>query len=259
MNNHSCRVSVIVPVYNGEKFIESAVRNVLGQSYGPSELIVVDDGSTDRTAELLKAFQGVIRYVHQGKSGPAAARNHGLKLAVGNIVAFLDADDLWPDTKLETHVRFLKENPDVDIVQGLIQQMILNKSNPSSSDMRFDLSSAPYQFINIGSATYRKSVFDRIGDFDEMLFDNEDTDWFIRAWEKNVKKVLINEVSLYYRLHDGNMVWHQKPAKRALLKIFKKHLDRMRREKAGVDSNLSDLRNYIGQPPVLRRLHHEQY
>ena len=258
MNNHSCRVSVIVPVYNGEKFIESAVRNVLRQSHSPSELIVVDDGSTDRTAELLKAFQGVIRYVRQKKSGPAAARNHGLKLAVGDIVAFLDADDLWPDTKLETHVGFLKENPDVDIVQGLIQQMMLNKSKASSSDMIFDLSSAPYQFINIGSATYRKSVFDRIGDFDETLFDNEDTDWFIRAWEKNVKKVLINEVSLYYRLHDENMVWHQRPAQLALLKIFKRHLDRRRGRKTVVDSNLSDLRNYIGQPPALRRLHHEK-
>jgi len=258
MNKHSSRVSVIVPVYNGEKFIESAVRNVLGQSHSPSELIVVDDGSTDRTAELLNIFQGVIRYVSQENSGPAAARNYGLKLAAGDIVAFLDADDLWPDTKLETHVKFLKDNPDVDIVQGLIQQMILNKSNPSSSDMKFDLSSAPYQFINIGSATYRKSVFDRIGDFDETLFDNEDTDWFIRAWEKNVKKVLINKVSLYYRLHDGNMVWSQRPAQQALLKIFKRHLDRRRKEKVGVDSNISDLRNFIGQPPVLRRLNHEQ-
>lgn len=251
MTKQSSDISVIVPVFNGEKFIKHAVENILAQSYSPAEVIIIDDGSTDKTAEIVKVFRNRVCYVSQKNRGPAAARNHGLRLATGDLIAFLDVDDLWPLNRLERDICFLEKNPNVKIVQGLIQQMSLKKSELPTSNLKFKISSEPYQFINIGSATFRRTVFEIVGNFDETLFDNEDTDWFIRAWEKNITKKVINEVSLYYRLHDQNMIWSQKPAQFALIKVFKKHLDRNRSNKATVKLNMVSLKEYIGKPYAL--------
>ncbi|MBD3561475.1 glycosyltransferase family 2 protein, partial [Planktothrix sp. FACHB-1355] len=123
MEDNSLFVSAIIPVYNGEKYLAEAIKNVKNQDYQPLEIIVIDDGSTDRTPEVAAAFKDSIRYVSQPNSGPAAARNHGIRIANGDVIAFLDVDDLWSDDKLKLQANYLANNPSVGIVQGLIQQM----------------------------------------------------------------------------------------------------------------------------------------
>lgn len=243
-------VSVIIPVYNGASFLAGAVENVLAQKYQALEIIVVDDGSTDATADIAVGYPNEVCYVYQSNAGPSAARNRGIELAQGELIAFLDVDDLWSDHKLNLQTAYLKANPTVEIVQGHIQTMHLAEP-VSLHKPRFEITSAPYHYINIGSALYRKSVFDKVGLFNEALTDNEDTDWFIRAWENGVSKVVLDEVTLFYRKHTSNTSHNQHPVNYGLTKLIKKHLDRSRNDPT-FRSKLSagpGVVEYLGQPP----------
>jgi len=114
-------VSVIVPAYNAEKYIPETIQSVLGQTYEAWELIIVDDGSTDKTAETVAAFDDRrIRLVEQENRGVGAARNAGIALAQGDYITFLDADDVLPPESLAARVRYLEEHPEVDVVDGRI-------------------------------------------------------------------------------------------------------------------------------------------
>src|SRR6266536_3462505 len=114
-------VSVILPVYNGARFLRDAVESVRRQRYEPLETIIVDDGSTDETREIATGFPGEVSYVRQENAGPPAARNTGLRLARGTLIGFLDADDVWTDDKLALQVPRLLEEPSVDAVLGYTQ------------------------------------------------------------------------------------------------------------------------------------------
>ena len=245
-------LSVIIPIYNGEKFLAEAIHTVQQQNYQPLELIVVDDGSTDRTAQIATQFEPEVRYVYQPNQGPAAARNCGIKLAQGEFLAFLDVDDLWAERILGDFITYLVANPDVEIVQGLIQRQQLKIDELHRDQSAFENVFAPYQFISLGSAIYRKSVFDKVGLFDESLWDNEDTDWFLRAWEHSVSKVVLPQVMLFYRKHDRNITLKQKKLVQfGLVKIYKRHLDRMRDRDKGIPHSTPSisLPTYLGQSP----------
>lgn len=108
-------VSVIIVVYNGEKYIEQAIKSVLNQTYTNVELIVVDDGSTDNTAQIIRKYEN-IKYIYQKNKGQGAARNLGLANAIGDYIAYLDADDLYEPNKIEEQIKILKEENDIDIV-----------------------------------------------------------------------------------------------------------------------------------------------
>jgi uncharacterized protein (DUF1919 family) len=246
-------VSVIIPVFNGERFLAGAVENVLKQNYEPLEIIIVDDGSTDGTALIASTFKDCVRYYYQSNRGPAAARNLGIKEAQGDVIAFLDVDDLWPINKLKHQTSCLAANPSVEIAQGLIRNMALDPSAPPD-ELIFEETTEPYKFINLGSAVYRRSVFEKVGLFDETLHDNEDVDWFFRAWENNVTKVVLDQVGLFYRRHDCNMSRHQDRCDLQLVRLFKKHLDRCR-SRVGLSTTRHlerpSIADYIGSTPIL--------
>jgi len=221
-------VSVIIPVYNGERFLLEAVRNVQAQGHDRLEIIVIDDGSTDATPAILEGLGNQVRAVRQPNSGPSAARNHGLKLSQGNFIAFHDVDDLWEAGALKALLDAFDAHPDAEIVQGLIQRMELQRGRDSKG-LEFQASGEPYQFINLGSALIRREVFHRVGLLDESLRENEDTDWFLRAWEQNVTKIVLPRLVLHYRIHDRNLVHSQRLVAGGMLRMLKRHLDRERR------------------------------
>ena len=111
-------VSVIVPAYNAARFLPHAVESIRRQDYLPLEIVIVDDGSTDDTAEVARDLGSDIRYVYQPNAGPAAARNRGLEQARRELIAFLDADDEWPPDKLRIQVGRLLAEPELDVVTG---------------------------------------------------------------------------------------------------------------------------------------------
>jgi glycosyltransferase involved in cell wall biosynthesis len=228
-------VSVVIPVFNGERFLREAVESVLAQQYSSLEIIVVDDGSTDGTANVARSLPETVRYLYQTNQGPAAARNRGIEQAQGSLIAFADADDLWPADKLELQLPYLIKEPAVDIVLGRIQQVLLSEAQEIAE---------PAFSVNLGSAIIRKSVFERVGLFDETMRYSEDVDWFMRARESGAAIVTIDAVTLLYRQHEENMTRGKSTSELNVLKALKKSLDR-RRERTGSASALPSFRSTV--------------
>ena len=228
-------VSVVIPVFNGERFLREAVQSVLDQKYSPLDIIVVDDGSTDGTATVARSLPETVRYLHQTNQGPAAARNRGIEQAQGSLIAFTDADDLWPAAKLELQLPYLINDPKIDIVLGRIQQVLVDGPT-EAQETAFS--------VNLGSAVMRKSVFERVGLFDETMRYSEDVDWFMRAREAGAAIVTIDAVTLFYRQHDQNMTRGKSTSELNVLKALKKSLDR-RRELSGSAGALPSFRSRV--------------
>jgi glycosyltransferase involved in cell wall biosynthesis len=234
-------VSVVIPVFNGERFLREAVQSVLDQKYSPIEIIIVDDGSTDGTATVARSLGETVRYLHQTNQGPAAARNRGIEHAQGSLIAFADADDLWPSTKLGVQLLYLINDAAIEIVMGRIQQVRLSKTvNGQTQAEEF---AEPAFSVNLGSAVIRKSVFERVGLFDETMRYSEDVDWFMRAREAGAAIVTIDAVTLLYRQHEENMTRGKSTSELNVLKALKRSLDR-RREQTGVASSLPSIKDF---------------
>jgi hypothetical protein len=222
-------VSVIIPIYNGARFLPYAIANILGQNYPSLEIIVVDDGSTDDIDAVVEALSVDVRYFKQENSGAAAARNRGIKDASGDIIAFLDVDDLWPENNLAFLVDRLTQNPRCDLVRGFAQLMAVGPATGSFEYIGNPKESFPYY---IGAGLYRRSAFQKVGLFDAELKFAEDTDWFTRAREKRLKIEQLEQVTLLVRRHDNNMTRGKSLVELNMLRVFKKALDRQRGETA---------------------------
>lgn len=218
-------VSVIIPVFNGESFIKGAVESVLSQNYPALELIIVDDGSTDRTEQIISELPCGVRYFKQPNAGPAAARNRGIKDASGEYIAFLDVDDLWPENNLNSLVDELLRDPEIEVVLGYDQIM---QRDPRSNDYEYVGNPEKTFPYSVAAGLYRKSVFANVGLFDSTLIFGEDTDWFVRAKESGVKIRRIEAVTLLVRRHGQNMTEGKDIVELNTLRVFKKVLDRRR-------------------------------
>ena len=229
-------VSVIVPCYNAARFLPDAIASVRAQNYEPLEILVVDDGSTDATPQTVAALGADIRYFRQENSGPAAARNRGLRDARGELIGFADADDQWPDGKLELQVGRLVEDPVVDIVSGRIRYIEL--PGAEKLDLPFEGPDHSVAHIHLGAGLYHRRVFDVVGLLDETLRISEDFDWFLRAREAGLKIVILREVTLLYRLHESNMTRELKARDLMLTRVLHDSLAR-RRQKSGKAEELA--------------------
>lgn len=225
-------VSVIIPAYNCERFIAEAVESVRRQDHRPIEIIVVDDGSTDGTSAHVKNLGKDIRYVHQSNRGPAAARNRGIEMAKGEVFAFLDADDYWPENKLEIQLAHLRRYPRIEVVLGRIQ--FTGSLTEADMKIRFEGPDNTMVNINLGSGIFKRAVFEKVGIFDESLRHFEDHDWFLRAREKDVSMVILENITLYYRRHENSMSSRKSEDDPTMIQILKKSLDRRRQDNKGL-------------------------
>lgn len=179
------QVSVIIPSYNRGWIIKEAIDSVLAQDYRAFELIVVDDGSTDNTSEILDSYKDDIKVLFQDNNGVSAARNRGVAASLGRFVAFLDSDDLWLPQKLSTQVAFFNKTPDALICQTeefwIRNGIRVNpkKRHKKPSGMIFEPSLA-LCLVSPSAVMIRRSLFDRVGGFDETLPACEDYDLWLR-------------------------------------------------------------------------------
>lgn len=238
MNSHTPLISVIVPAYNAAVFLTEAIQSIQQQCYDPLEIIVIDDGSTDETSEIAKNFNNILRYVYQENQGPAVARNTGLKLAEGEIIAFLDADDLWPENKLNSQLAYFNQEPSLEIVIGRVQCLL--REDTTTGEVKFKEFAQPTIAVNLGAGLFKKSVFDKLGYFDLSLRQSEDVDLFMRIREAGVSMATIETVTLYYRIHGDNITRDRTEQKTLFLKALKKSLDR-RRQMEGIAATLPNL------------------
>ena len=234
-------ISVIIPVYNGKQFLSEAINSILQQNYNPLEIIVVDDGSTDGTVRLQNSFGEQVRYVYQDNKGPAAARNTGLVVANGEFIAFLDSDDVWPPNKLNTQINYLLQNLNLEVIIGYTTSFDSEITNANKILLEKDSVIS----VQLGSALFRKSAFEKVGTFDEELKFSEDHDWFLRAREKEIEMLVLEDITLYHRRHYNNMTEGANQDTYQLTAILKKSLDRRRLQNDGKANSLPKLSDYI--------------
>ena len=233
-------ISVVTPVYNAARYLPEAIASVREQRYEPLEIIVVDDGSTDSTPETVRSLGSDILYVRQENAGPAAARNRGLRLARGEFVGLLDADDQWPPDKLRIQLERFRAEPELEVVCGRIRYIQLEGGE--KPNMRFEGPDQTVRHIHLGCGLFRRAVFEKVGLFDESLRFSEDHDWFLRARERDVKMVILKDVTLLYRLHSGNVTRGKDSQDFLLTRVLKKSLDR--RRQAGKSGDLKRWSDY---------------
>ncbi len=190
-------VTCIIPVFNCEKYIESAIESVLNQTYKNIEIIVVDDGSTDRTPELIKKFNGKIKYIRHPNSGSAAARNLGISKASGDFIGFLDSDDMWDKNKIFLQLKCFENNPEIDVC--LCNIKIINEKEVLKDQY---VLVTPYTVCSI---LIKIDALKKVGHFNVNLKFGEDTDWFMRIRELNIPVKILKDILVYARLHKNNL------------------------------------------------------
>ena len=178
-------VSVIIPTYNRADWLTEAIDSVLAQSYPSCELIIVDDGSTDRTRELIAGYKQPLHYLYQPNQGVSSARNLGIRSATGQYIALLDSDDLWLPQKVEQQVAIMEQCPELQLCHT--EEIWIRRGvrvNPKKKHQKYGGYIFPYCLplcvISPSSAMIRRSLFDEIGYFDETLPACEDYDLWLR-------------------------------------------------------------------------------
>jgi len=194
-------VSVVIPVHNGAAHLAAAVASAAAQVPPPAEIVVVDDGSTDGSAAIAAGCAGPVRVLRQDRAGPAAARNAGLALARGDAVAFLDHDDAWPPGSLAALAAALDAPPPADLAYGRVR-LIGDGLPPPEAPATGRLEGYA---VTLGAALIRRALFARIGTFEPTLEIGEDLDWLMRAREHGCAIATIAAVTLWHRVHPGQM------------------------------------------------------
>ena len=197
-------VSCIVPVFNGERFLGEALDSILAQTYRPVEVIVVDDGSTDRTPEVVARYGRRITYLRQVNGGSASAKNRGVSVARGDLLAFLDADDLWHPDKLTRQRRRILERPDLSLCFTRFQNFWMPELADEEARYRDDPLSGPSSAWSICTLLTPRATFERLGPFQDGLRGNENMLWFLRAVDAGAAIEVLPDVLMYRRFHRHN-------------------------------------------------------
>ncbi|GAB4530116.1 MAG: hypothetical protein Tsb0014_12550 [Pleurocapsa sp.] len=205
------QISIIIPTYNSSAYIEQALNSVWQQTFTDYEIIVIDDGSTDGTGDKLNPYKSRIRYFYQDNQGSAAARNTGINLAKGNLIAFLDADDYWLlANKLELQVNYFNERSSL----GLINtgwRVVDSKNNKISTVQPWheapDLNLETWlrsKCVRTSSLMIRRKWLERVKGFDEALRQSHDVDLVLRLALAGCEAAWLKQETVAYRQHEGN-------------------------------------------------------
>lgn len=200
--NRPDSVSVIVIVKNGERFLAEALQSIERQTLPPLETLVVDGGSTDRTAAIAHSFAGV-RYLQQPDHGISNAYNFGLTQARGELVAFLSHDDLWMPDKLAIQAGYLRAHPDCQYVVGRIRSFLEPGDTPPPNFRRELLEQTPVAYI-METLLVRRGLFDVVGLHDPALPTAGDVDWYARVFDAGVVGHVCDQVLVHKRVHSHN-------------------------------------------------------
>ena len=194
-------VSVVIPCFNAARHIGAAIESVLTQTSPPGEIIVIDDGSSDASAEIVTCLarntQLPIRLHRQANAGVSAARNTGVGLAKGSAIAFLDADDRWPENSLASRLDSL--TPEIELVFGRVEIVVEQDGRLAAAGLQ-----GPARLA--GSMLVRRTGFDRVGGFDPARRSAETIAWVARAVDQKMVMAEVDHVVLWRIVHGGNMM-----------------------------------------------------
>jgi len=218
-------ISVVIPAFNTSLYIGEAIQSALDQTLAPTEVIIVDDGSTDDTADVAAAFGDPVRIFRQPHRGIAASRNFGVAQARGALLAFLDSDDLWTPEKLEKQAEPLERDRELHGVFGLVRQFYTPGLEVSEAQKQH-LEAGIETGYHAGALLIRRDAFDSVGQFDESFKLGEFIDWYARARDIHLKLITLREVLMLRRIHGANTGILQLDKKSDYAKTIKGILDR---------------------------------
>lgn len=211
------RVTALIPTYNSERYIRETVESVLVQTYPIHEILVVDDGSTDRTQDALSPYGDRIRYIKQINAGPPAARNRGLALATGEWIALLDSDDLWVPTKTERQIEYVQQHPQCGLVYtdmktfddtGIIEESVKVSRNLRLPSGRIFPEMFAETLFQTSAVLLRRSCLESTGGFDASLKMGDDYELFLRV-AHDFDCGYVDQPLVLYRQHSaqGTRTW----------------------------------------------------
>ncbi len=216
-------LSIIIPAFNAEKYLAAALDSILRQSIVPLEVIIVDNLSTDQTANIARTYAHPMRLMSCARPGAASARNDALKVAKGEWITFLDADDIWSDDTLALFFKTVEENPSLDCVFGAIRNFRDSKDTTGGY-----FSDNALATIMPGATIMRRSAINTIGEFNEEYIMGSVIEWGFRIHEANIRMQALTEVVLHRRIHKTNVCKINKDKKKDYARIVKEALDRRR-------------------------------
>jgi glycosyltransferase involved in cell wall biosynthesis len=215
-------VGVVIPAWNAERWLGQALESVLAQRHGPVDVLVLDDGSTDATARIARRYPSPVRLVTQANAGIGATRNRGVELVSGELVAFLDADDLMTPESLGCRARVLADHPEVEIVFGAVRRfsqladgvpVALNEPQPGHLP---------------GAMLVRRTALDAVGRFPTQAHVSEGLDWLLRARELRLTEATVPEQVIWRRVHGENNSLRHRAQIGEFAHALKASLDRRR-------------------------------
>ena len=213
-------ISVIIPALNAERYLREAIDSVLAQDWPALEVLVVDNNSTDETSSIANSFGPPVVCMKSEPPGQPATMNMGLRNAHGEWLAFIDADDIWVQTKLKSQMKAFQDQPELDAVFG----HAMNFMGSTPTDRTGTEMPAPFH----GTLLIRRNAFDRVGDFDERYTIGSVMDWYFRAQDAGLCMRTLPDVFLHRRIHQDNLGIRSKNMQSDYARVIKAALDRRR-------------------------------
>lgn len=231
-------VGLVIPARNASEYIGEAIESALAQRGAVPELVVVDDGSTDETSAVAATFGDRVRCVRQEPLGPAVARNRGVASLHTELVAFLDADDLWTPDSLQSRLEAFAEDPSVHAVFGHMVQFVCDRLTEEERS-RLSVDPTPQPGWGSGSMLIRRDAFHRTGGFPEHRRAGDFLEWFLAAGRDGMRSRMIETVVLRRRVHRRNLTRTEPETNLEYVRIVRAELAR-RRAEADRESSRTD-------------------
>jgi glycosyltransferase involved in cell wall biosynthesis len=225
MNNNP--VSVIIPVFNAEKYVAETIGSVLSQTYKNIEVICINDKSTDNSLPVLESFgDKIILINNEDNCGTAKSRNKGIRLARGEFLAFIDNDDIWENNKLQVQINQFRNNPDLDISFSYMQCFISPEISKEAKNLRY-CPPDPIPGYIPSTIMLKRTSFEKVGYFDSRWKNGESVDWIFKAQEAGLNIHLIDQILVKRRIHETNKgILDSSISKSEYLKIIRESVNR---------------------------------
>jgi len=219
-------VTAAIPVHDGEAYLAEAIESVLAQSRPCEQLIVVDNGSTDRSAAIARGYDAV-ELVSEPRLGIGPARNAALRAARGDYLAFLDADDLWNPEKTARQLAAFAADPDLGLVFGHVQQFASPELSPAEA-AALNVPTAPQPGLHIGAMLASRSALEAIGPWSDAVEVSDGLSFLLRARELGIEQAMLAETVTMRRVHGANHSIHNRDRRTEFARVLKDSLDRRR-------------------------------
>jgi glycosyltransferase involved in cell wall biosynthesis len=220
-------VTAVIPVHNGEAYLAEAIESVLAQSRPCEQVIVVDNASTDGSADLARGFGSEVEVVSEPRRGIGFARNAGLRAARGDYVGFLDADDLWAPAKIAVQLAAVEADPELQLVFGQVQQFV-SPDLGAEGAAALPVPAGPQPGLYLGAMLADRAAFETIGPWPEDVKVSDGLTFLLRARELGLKQAMPAETVTLRRLHGENHSIHNRGERTEFARMLKRSLDRRR-------------------------------